>query len=283
VYRKEVKFFSTLFNNWNAKKHSMVYVSLQQTKVTESLRYFIEIAYNGKNYFGWQCQPNAISVQETLEKALSTILKELIKIVGAGRTDAGVHAKQIFAHFDMLQDWNLLDLVFKLNSLLPNDIAILSIFEVNENAHARFDALNRTYVYRVSLTKNPFSVGYAFQTHHKPNMEVMNEAAKVLLQYKDFQCFSKSKTDVNTYHCTIQIAEWIALENELIFTIKADRFLRNMVRAIVGTLLDVGFGKITIADLHKIIKSKNRSNAGTSVPAEGLYLTKIEYPEKIKI
>jgi tRNA pseudouridine38-40 synthase len=261
----------------------LVCVSLQQTKVTESLRYFIEIAYNGKNYFGWQCQPNAISVQETLEKALSTLFRVPIKIVGAGRTDAGVHAKQIFAHFDTFQDWNPMDLVFKLNSLLPNDIAIQSIFEVHKNAHARFDALSRTYVYRVSLLKNPFTVGYAFQIHHKPNIALMNEAAKVLLFYKDFQCFSKSKTDVNTYNCTIQLAEWIALDNELIFTIKADRFLRNMVRAIVGTLLDIGSEKITIHDLHQIIKGKDRSKAGASVPAEGLYLTKIEYPEKINI
>jgi tRNA pseudouridine38-40 synthase len=253
------------------------------TKVIESLRYFLEIAYNGKNYFGWQNQPDAISVQETLEKALSTLLRYKIEITGAGRTDAGVHAKQIFAHFDFDEDLIRTDLVFKLNSLLPKDIAINSLSEVNENAHARFDALHRTYEYRVALTKNPFSIGYAHTVHHAPNIELMNEAAKILLSYKDFQCFSKSKTDVKTYNCSIQFAEWIATENELLFTIKADRFLRNMVRAIVGTLLDIGYKKINLEQFHQIIKSKNRSNAGTSVPAEGLYLIKIEYPETIKL
>ncbi len=247
------------------------------------MRYFLEIAYNGKNYFGWQNQPDAITVQQTIEKALTTILRKKIEITGAGRTDAGVHAKQIFAHFDFYEDLTKTDLIFKLNSLLPKDIAINSLSEVNENAHARFDALHRTYEYRVALTKNPFSIGYTYAVHRTPNMALMNEAAKILLSYKDFQCFSKSKTDVKTYNCSIQFAEWIALEDQMIFTIKADRFLRNMVRAIVGTLLDVGYRKINLEEFHNIIKSKNRSNAGTSVPAEGLYLIKIEYPETIKI
>ncbi len=247
------------------------------------MRYFLEIAYNGKNYFGWQNQPDAISVQETIEKALTTLLREKIEITGAGRTDAGVHAKQIFAHFDFKEDLTKTDLVFKLNSLLPKDIAINSLYEVNENAHARFDALHRTYEYRVALSKDPFSIGYTHTVHRAPNMVLMNEAAKILLSYKDFQCFSKTKTDVKTYNCSIQFAEWTANDKELLFTIKADRFLRNMVRAIVGTLLDVGYNKINLEEFHNIIKSKNRSNAGTSVPAEGLYLVKIEYPETIKI
>lgn len=246
------------------------------------MRYFIEIAYCGKNYCGWQNQPNAVSVQETIEGTFSTLLQRKTTIVGAGRTDAGVHAKQIFAHIDLDEKEVPENMVYKLNALLPNDIVIYDFFCVNEDAHTRFDALSRTYQYKMMVGKNPFLEDFAYRIHTKPDVKKMNEAAKILFKYTDFQCFSKTKTDVKTFNCVITKAFWEETENQLIFTIAADRFLRNMVRAIVGTLLDIGFHKIAIEEMHTIIKSKNRSNAGTSVPAHGLYLTQVEYPENIK-
>ncbi len=247
------------------------------------MRYFIEIAYNGKNYHGWQIQPDSITVQGVLEKALSTLLRKEIQVVGAGRTDAGVHAKQLFAHFDFEVIENISELQFKLNSFLPKDISIQNIFKVKEDAHTRFDALEREYEYIVSLQKNPFYEDFAHLIHHKPNIDLMNEAANELLSYKNFQCFSRSNTDVKTYNCDIKKAFWITKNSQLIFTVSADRFLRNMVRAIVGTLLDVGFEKTSLKDFQEIIKSKDRSKAGTSAPAKGLYLTKVVYPESIRI
>lgn len=249
----------------------------------EFLRYFLEIAYNGKKYHGWQNQPDAVSVQEKIEEALSTLLRTKIEIVGAGRTDTGVHATQIFAHFDYSESASTANLVFRLNSLLPKDIAIRDFFPVRPDAHARFDALSRTYIYKISLEKNPFLEDFAFRLQQKPDIAAMNKAAKILFQYDDFQCFSRSKTDVKTYNCKIYEAFWTEKDKQLIFTITADRFLRNMVRAIVGTLLDVGFYKISIDEMHNIIVQKNRSNAGASVPAKGLYLTKITYPDTLKI
>lgn len=246
------------------------------------MRYFIEIAYNGKNYCGWQNQPNALSVQKTIEHAFNILLQRETAIVGAGRTDAGVHATQIFAHIDLNQNEVQENMVYKLNALLPNDIVVYDFFCVNEEAHARFDAISRTYQYKIIVGKNPFLEDYAYRIHTKPDIKKMNEAAKIFFQYNDFQCFSKTKTDVKTFNCVITKAYWEDTENQLTFTISADRFLRNMVRAIVGTLLDVGFNKIPIEEIHTIIKSKNRSNAGTSVPAHGLYLTKVEYPKNIK-
>ncbi len=245
------------------------------------MRYFIEIAYNGKNYHGWQVQPDAASVQQTIEEALSTLLRAKTEIVGAGRTDAGVHAKQIFAHFDFAEAIQSVDLVYKLNSFLPPDIAIKNILTVKEDAHARFDALSRTYEYHICLEKDPFAIDFCHKLHHSPDVVKMNQAAEILYTYNDFQCFSKSKTDVKTYNCSVTMAKWEKTGNKLVFTITADRFLRNMVRAIVGTLLDIGFEKITLDDLHNIITSKNRSNAGTSVPAEGLYLTEVTYPKEL--
>lgn len=247
------------------------------------MRYFIEIAYNGKNYSGWQNQPNALSVQEVLEKALSTLLGKKIAITGAGRTDAGVHAKQLFAHFDVEEIENIEYLIHRMNSFLPADISITNIFRVGDDAHARFDAEAREYEYHITLKKDPFTEGLAYLVHQEPDISKMNEVATSLLQYQDFQCFSRSKTDVKTYHCTIHKAKWERKGNLLIFTISANRFLRNMVRAIVGTLLDIGYGKLTIEDFHKIIESKDRSNAGASAPAHGLYLTKVRYPKTIKI
>ncbi|PQV46905.1 tRNA pseudouridine38-40 synthase [Jejuia pallidilutea] len=263
------------------KKHKSVYLCTL-TKALHELRYFIELSYNGSAYHGWQKQPTAVTVQEVLENALSTLLNETIAVMGAGRTDTGVHAKQMFAHFDTAREFKAEDLVYKLNSFLPYDIAIISIFKVNPDAHARFDATKRSYIYRVGLHKNVFTHKLAYALKQPLDIDKMNAAAKILFDYKDFQCFSKSNTDVKTYHCDIMEAQWIAKHNELHFEITADRFLRNMVRAIVGTMINIGLGKIEVNNLHTIIQSKNRSEAGYSVPAHGLYLTKVEYPETIK-
>ena len=247
------------------------------------MRYFIELSYNGKAYHGWQNQPNAISVQEVVEDALSKLLQTKIDVVGAGRTDAGVHAEQLFAHFDFDESIDSEKLIFKLNSFLPKDISVQHIFVVKADAHARFDALSRTYNYKISLKKDVFNSDGSYYLKHQLDIDKMNEAAKVLFDYRNFKCFSRSNTDVKTYHCTIMMAEWRSQNNQLIFTIKADRFLRNMVRAIVGTILDVGLGKTTIEEFHGIIKSEDRTKAGASVPAHGLYLSIIEYPKSIFI
>lgn len=240
------------------------------------MRYFLEFAYNGANYHGWQNQPNAISVQEVLEKALSTLLRSEISITGAGRTDAGVHAKQMFAHFNVEEELDD-NLVYKLNSYLPQSIAVAGLHLVKDDAHARFDAVSRTYEYWIVPKKDPFLEEYAYCIKYPLNVALMNEAAKVLFEYSDFQCFSKSNTDVKTYICDLMQAEWKWQGEKLVFTIKADRFLRNMVRAVVGTLLAVGTGKITIDDVREILESKDRSNAGVSVPAKALYLTEVKY------
>jgi tRNA pseudouridine38-40 synthase len=241
------------------------------------LRYFIEFAYKGTNYHGWQYQPNATSVQETLTKALSTILKTEIELVGAGRTDSGVHAKQMFAHFDYDLEIEISHLTHKLNSFLPKDIAVLNFHEVHDDAHARFDATKRTYEYHIHTKKDAFESDNSWYYLNDLNIEKMNDACKILFNYIDFECFSKVHTDVNTFNCTIFEANWKQIENRLIFTISADRFLRNMVRAIVGTMVNVGLEKISLDDFTAIIESKDRNKAGFSVPAHGLYLTKVEY------
>ncbi|MBC9797602.1 tRNA pseudouridine(38-40) synthase TruA [Sinomicrobium weinanense] len=242
------------------------------------MRYFIELSYHGKNYHGWQKQPNAPSVQETIEKGMSLLLREPVTITGAGRTDTGVHARQMFAHFNTEVKLNAEDLTYKLNSLLARDIAISRIFPVQDDAHARFDAVSRTYEYWIVQKKDPFMNDFAYNLHYPIDIDKMNRAAEALFEHSDFQCFSKSKTDVKTYLCKIEHARWEFVKGKLVFTITADRFLRNMVRAIVGTLLDVGLGKMPEENVKKIIESKNRSKAGVSVPAHGLYLTKITYP-----
>ncbi|MDN3619683.1 tRNA pseudouridine(38-40) synthase TruA [Polaribacter undariae] len=241
------------------------------------MRYFIELSYNGKNYHGWQIQPDVISVQEKLNKAVSTIFQEKIEVVGAGRTDTGVHASQMFAHFDIEKTLKG-DIPHKLNSLLPMDIVVYNVFVVDDEKHARFGALSRSYEYKIWMGRNPFLLDFSWQIHSQDlNLDLMNDAAKLLLEYTDFQTFSKVKTDVYTYNCDVTEAVWKQNGKELVFYITANRFLRNMVRAIVGTLVDVGLEKISKEDFRKIIESKNRSNAGLSVPAKGLFLTNIKY------
>jgi tRNA pseudouridine38-40 synthase len=244
-----------------------------------SFRYFIKLSYNGKAYCGWQIQPNGITVQEVLNQKLSIILRETINLVGAGRTDTGVHAEFFIAHFDLsyqIADKNLI--INGLNKMLPYDIAIQDIFEVNKQFHARFSATARTYEYRIIQHKNPFLNDFAWYNKQLLNIENMNHAAKILFQYTDFTSFSKLGTQVATNNCKIMFAEWWYQGNLLIFKIKADRFLRNMVRAIAGTLIEVGRGKITIEEFRRIIETKNRCSAGFSAPACGLFLTNIEYP-----
>lgn len=244
------------------------------------MRYFLSLSYFGEAYHGWQRQPNALTVQEVVESAMSTLLRKPISLVGAGRTDTGVHARELFAHLD-LQDPPPTDLIDRLNSFLPEDIAVNNIFPVPDDAHARFSAVSRTYEYLVVQEKDPFLKDRAHYVRQPLDLAMMNEAAALLKSFKDFECFSKSNTDVRTFLCQISRAQWTRDGNRLLFTISADRFLRNMVRAIVGTLLDVGKGKLSLEDVKAIIKSRNRSEAGVSVPAKGLYLVRVKYPESI--
>lgn len=245
------------------------------------MRYFVAFSYFGKSYHGWQNQPNAITVQQVLEESFSMLLRQPIALVAAGRTDAGVHAQQLFAHFDFDGMGDKSDLVYRLNAFLPEDIAVQGIYEVPSDAHARFDALERTYEYWIVQEKNPFHKDTAYYVKHALDVEKMNKAAAILLAYEDFECFSKSNTDVKTYLCHIKKAVWEREGDRLVFTITADRFLRNMVRAIVGTLLEVGLGKSTLEEVRTVIESRDRGNAGVSVPAKGLYLTRVVYPENI--
>ena len=243
------------------------------------MRYFIELAYKGTYFHGWQIQPDAISVQEVLEKALSTKLQERISVTGAGRTDTGVHASFFVAHFDSPEIFDIPKLIYGLNHLVGKDIAISKLYLVPKDTHARFDAISRSYEYRISFVKDPFAQEITSLFTKSLDVDLMNRASAILFNYIDFTSFSKLHTDTKTNNCKISEASWKQTGNFLVFTITADRFLRNMVRAIVGTLLDVGTKKISISDFKNIIESKNRSNAGSSAPPEGLFLTKIEYPE----
>jgi tRNA pseudouridine38-40 synthase len=248
-------------------------------------RYFLQLSYLGKNYNGWQVQKNIPqTVQGNVQTYLSTILQEKIEVVGCGRTDTGVHAKQYFAHFDSEKSdlvINKIHWLYKLNKISAFDIAFHDIISVNENVSARFDAIGRTYEYHILKVKNVFSADLAWLCSVPFDIVKMNEAAAYLLEVKDFTSFSKVNTQAHTNNCDVSIAEWRQENDTLIFTIKANRFLRNMVRATVGTLLNVGEGKTSIAEFKQIVESKNRSNAGMSVPAHGLYLTEIEYPKSI--
>ncbi len=248
-------------------------------------RFFITLSYNGKNYCGWQIQPNGISVQQTLQEALSTIMRQKIDVVGAGRTDSGVHARNMIAHFDWEQDdFDAHDLTMKLNRFLPKDIAIHSIKEVELNAHARFSALSRTYSYTITQQKDPYLHEYKHRISFNPDIELMNRLCEILLETDDFTSFSKLHTDVKTNLCNVKQAHWAKTnDGDYVFTIQADRFLRNMVRSIVGTLLQAGRGQLDEDGFRQIIAAKNRSAAGESAPAHALFLEKVEYPKEIWI
>ncbi len=245
------------------------------------MRYFVQFSYVGTNYHGWQKQPNAVTIQSVMENAFSKLLGEAVVLVGAGRTDTGVHARQLFAHFDFHGIDDVSNLVYRLNAFLPDDIAVQGIMAVPDDAHARFHAIERTYEYWVVQEKNPFLSNSAYYVKYPLGLAHMNEAAAVLTEYTDFECFSKSNTDVKTFRCDVRSALWKWENDRLVFTITADRFLRNMVRAVVGTLIEVGKGNMEPADIRKVITSKNRSEAGPSVPAKGLYLTRVTYPDEI--
>lgn len=248
-----------------------------------AFRYFMHLAYNGAPYHGWQRQPNACSVQEELEKALSTVLRQPVAVTGAGRTDTGVNARCMYAHFDVEKEIaDTSRLVASLNSIVGRDIAVYSIVRVADDAHARFDATSRTYKYFIGKQKSPFGYHFAWTPPYALDLEAMNAAAAHLFDYTDFTSFSKLHTDVKTNNCRIDYARWDDEGDRLVFTITADRFLRNMVRAIVGTLVDVGRHKITVEQFCQIIERKNRCEAGTSVPGNALFLWDITYPYEVK-
>ena len=244
-------------------------------------RYFLYLSYNGSRYCGWQNQPNGIAVQQKIEDALGILLRQPTAITGAGRTDSGVHAAVMAAHFDADLPVETSVLADKLNRILPEDIAILRIVPVQPEAHARFDALSRTYRYYLSTEKDPFRHALTYKVHGCLDLDAMNEAAKELFNYIDFTSFSKLHTDVKTNNCKIMHARWERQGSEYVFTIQADRFLRNMVRAIVGTLLDVGRGKLSVKDFCRIIEAKDRGKAGSSVPGHALFLVDVEYPQSL--
>ena len=244
-------------------------------------RFFIEFAYNGEAYHGWQRQTNALTVQAVMEDCFGKLLKTKICLTGAGRTDTGVHAKQMFAHFDTNKIFKINDLTHLANNFLPIDIRIKSINQVKNEAHARFSALERSYEYHVSNLKDPFNFSFHYYLKILPNLDIMNKAAKILVDYKNFKSFSKSNTDVKTFNCNIKSAEWKLSDNKIIFYITSNRFLRNMVRSIVGTLLEIGLNKINLDEFKKIIESKDRRRAGYSVPANALFLSEVKYPIQI--
>ncbi len=244
-------------------------------------RYFLNISYDGTNYHGWQIQENANTVQTEVEKALSTILRTPTPVHGSGRTDTGVHAIEQVAHLDVNLNFPLEDLPFKLNGVLPDDIVINNARAVKPEAHARFDAIRRSYQYKIHQKRNPFKGGQSYFYSRVVDVEKMNEATELLIGEQDFQSFSKVKTEVNNFICTIEKAEWISENDSLTFHVTANRFLRGMIRALVGTLLEVGIGRMTKDEFSEIIKGKDRRLAGRAVPPEGLYLSAVKYPEEI--
>jgi tRNA pseudouridine38-40 synthase len=247
------------------------------------MRYLFQISYLGTNYHGWQSQNNAVGVQEIVEKTLSTILREEISIVGSGRTDTGVHCAKQFFHADIEKTFEKDKLIIQLNSYLPKDIAIHRIQKIKPGASARYDAFERTYQYHITQIKDPLRTGLSFYCFKSLDVPTMNKAAALLVGLHDFECFSKVKTDVNHFLCDIKRANWNQKKELLVFTITANRFLRGMVRAVVGTLLDVGTGKISMKEFQEIIKSKDRKKAGMNVPPDGLFLTDVKYPKSILI
>ncbi len=241
-------------------------------------RYFIRLSYDGGNYHGWQIQPNGNSVQEEIQKALSTLLRSGIEIVGAGRTDAGVHARDMAAHFDVPDVLDGAQLAYRLNKILPRDISIQSVDEVQPDLHARFSAVSRTYHYYIHTQKDPFLRGYSCELHYKLDFRLMNEAASHLLKTNDFKAFCKSHTDVKTTLCNVTTAEWTQIsDHSWCFEITANRFLRNMVRAVVGTLIEVGRGRISVKEFDEIVEGKERTQAGESMPGHALFLEKVQY------
>jgi tRNA pseudouridine38-40 synthase len=244
-------------------------------------RYFIKLAYNGARYHGWQVQQNAVTVQEVISNAARLIIKDELNITGCGRTDTGVHASQYFAHFDLeepLSAEETSNIVFKLNRYLPEDIVIYKIFPVSSELHSRFDPVSRTYEYHIHTRKDPFLNDLSWFFHQPLDIGLMNRGGEIIMEHDDFTSFSKANEKRKTNLCTVTRAKWELIDHRLIFTITANRFLHDMVRAIVGTLIKLGLHKITLEDLRKIIESKNRCNAGESVPAKGLFLSRIEYP-----
>lgn len=247
-------------------------------------RYFIFISFKGTSYHGWQIQPNSLTIQKILDNALSTILGEKISATGAGRTDAGVHARFFCAHFES-ESTEIIkkNFIFRLNRFLPKDISVSRINEVIPEAHARFSALSRTYKYYISRGKDPFSVDSSWFVHGKIDVNLMNRACALLLKYKDFTSFSRLHSDSRTNLCTVYSAVWEECGDKLIFTIKSDRFLRNMVRAIAGTMIETGTGRISLDEFERIIQARDRCKAGKSAPSRGLFLVDIEYPPEIFI
>lgn len=244
------------------------------------MRYLLQLAYKGTNYHGWQKQHNANSVQSVLDEKLGLLLGETIETLGCGRTDTGVHARDFYAHFDSEQQLQPSHIVYKLNKMLPGDIAVYGLYHVPEDFNARFDAVYREYEYWIARDKDPFLTDGAWYQYGQLDIDAMNEAARLMIGKKDFECFSKVHTQVNNFICDVMYARWEIKSNRLVFTIRANRFLRNMVRAIVGTLIDVGRGRLTSDDVKNILASKDRCEAGQSVPAHGLYLTRIGYPQE---
>ena len=240
-------------------------------------RYFIEFSYDGSNYHGIQKQPNSLTIQQVVEENFEKFIGSSINLVLAGRTDTGVHAKQMYAHFDIDQEFDKNIFCSRLNSMLPHDICIKSINLVSNEAHARFDACSRSYEYIISQVKNPFNHKFSYYLKDFLDLNEMNKCCQLLIDHSDFKCFSKSNTDVKTYICDISFAEWQNINNEYVFKITADRFLRNMVRSIVGTMINIGRSKISFEDFEKILISRDRRQAGFSVPASGLMLMNINY------
>lgn len=246
------------------------------------MRYFLEFSYRGTAYNGWQKQNNALGIQQVLEEAFAKVLRLPVELTGSSRTDAGVHAEQQFAHFDLpeaIADPYLL--VYKLNALVPKDVAIQRIMAVGDDVHSRFAATHRKYEYRITFQKNPFLTDLATQMRRNLDVTLMNQAAALLLTHNDFESFSKIHTNVNNFRCTITESRWIETDEMLVFHVKANRFLRGMVRALVGTMLEVGRRKITVDDFEQVILSRNRKNAGAQAPAEGLFLVEVGYPESL--
>ena len=242
------------------------------------MRYFITLSYDGTRFHGWQIQPNGISVQGELQRALSLLLRQEVQVVGAGRTDAGVHARMMVAHFDADHEVDGPQLTYKLNRLLPHDIAVAAVERVSDDLHARFSATSRTYYYYMHTRKSPFLRHYSWLTHYALDFEAMNRAARLLLGYEDFASFCKSHTDVKTTLCRVTRAQWVRLsDSEWRFEITANRFLRNMVRAVVGTLVEVGRGRLSLDDFRRVVEGRRRTDAGESMPACALFLEKIEY------